>query len=167
MKKIALLLFAWFGISVAMGAFAEDDFDLFTGFSLDSARSTQNGVKNYSAGLSGIYSTRYTDKHYGFEIQGGYFGKSGQFTSNVEADISVIGLLTLGSSGINLYGKIGFADVFSTSSANNTGLTYGAGVEYQRNVMALRLGLQHFNVGNNSMSPSISTNLIGVTVLVK
>jgi len=167
MKKLALLLFAWFGISVAVGAFAEDDFDLFTGLSLDSARSTQNGVKNSSAGLTGIFSTRYIDKHYGFEVQGGYFGKSGQFTSNVEADLCAIGLLPLGGSGINLYGKIGFADVFSTTSENNTGLTYGAGVEYQRNVMALRLGLQHFNVGGNTQLTSVRTNLIGIAVLVK
>lgn len=167
MKKIALVLFAWFGIGMAMNAVADDIFDIFTGLSLDSAQSTQNGAKNSSAGFTGILSTREIGKYYGFEVQGGYFGKSGPFTSNVEADLSVVGLLPLGASGFKLYGKVGAADVFSSMSVNNLGLTYGAGVEYRRNRTALRLGFQHFKVGNNTLSPSLSTNLIGVTVLVK
>jgi hypothetical protein len=44
-------------------------------------------------------------------------------------------------------------------------VTYGAGVEFKRNRGAIRVGFQHFNVGNNELSPSLSENMIGVSIL--
>jgi opacity protein-like surface antigen len=168
MKKITLVLLAWFGIGMTMNAVAGEG-SVFSGFSLDSAQSTENGVKNSSFGFTGLASFR-PNEYYGVELQGGYLGKSGPFTTNVEVDLSAVGLLPLGDSGFKLYGKAGVADVYSSLSAvtaNNLGLTYGAGVEFQRNKGAIRLGFQHFNVGNNTLSPSLSTNLIGITFMSK
>ena len=164
MKKIARVLFTWFGMVLAMNAVAGNVLDIYTGLSIDSARSS---LHDSSAGLTAILSSRYTDKNYGYEVQGGYFGKSGTFTANIKADLCAIGLLPLGSGGLNLYGKFGAAEVLSTMNVHNLSPTYGAGVEYQRKGMAFRLGIQHFSVGNSSLSSSLSTNLIGVTLLVK
>lgn len=112
MKKVALALFTWSGIGMAMNAVAGE---AFSGFTLDSAQSTQNVMKNSSAGLTGLLSLR-PSEYYGYEWQGGFFGKSGPFTSNVEVDLSAIGLLPLGDSGFKLYGKAGLADVYSSVS---------------------------------------------------
>jgi hypothetical protein len=163
MKKVALVLLACFGIGMAMNAVAADD---YTGFSLDAVHSSENGVNNSSAGFTGLFSAR-PNEYYGYEVQGGIFGKVGPFSSNGEIDFSVAGFLPLGGSGFNLYGKAGVDDFYSSENANNQGLTYGASVEYQRGKGAIRLGFQHFNVGNNTLSPSLSTNLNGVTFLVK
>jgi hypothetical protein len=167
MRLTALMMFAWLGMGIAINGYAADDYDLFSGVSLASVRSTQGEAKNYSAGITGIYSVRYLDKYYGFEIQGGYFGKSGPYTSNVEADLTAIGLLPLWHSGISLYGKVGAAEVISSTLTTNTGLTYGAGAEFLFNRTVVRLGYQHFDVGNNSLPHPVAANLVGVTVLVK
>ena len=163
MKKIALIILACFSIGMTMNAVALED---YVGFSLDAAKSSENGVNNSSAGFTGMISAR-PNEYYGYEVQGGIFGKIGPFSSNGEADFSIAGFLPLGDSGINLYGKAGVDAIYSSGNVFNTGLTYGAGVEYQRGKGAVRLGFQHFNVGNNTVSPSLSTKLIGVTFLVK
>lgn len=168
MKKVALVLLACFGICITVNAFAADT---YAGISLDAVRSRYNGVNNSSSGFTVLLSAR-QNEHYGYELQGGLFGKVGPFSSNGEIDLSVIGFLPLDDSGFNLYGKAGVNDFVSSSSLshgniNNVGLTYGAGVEYQRGKGAARLGIQHFNVGNNTLSPSLSTNLIGITFLFK
>lgn len=173
MKIIALVFFAWFSIGMRANAVGEE---LFGGVSLDSAHSTNNGAKNSSLGFTGLMSPRFT-QYYGLELQAGYFGKSGPFTRNVEIDLTGVGFLPLGGAGFNLYGKAGAADVYSWSSysvgsassisANKVGLTYGAGLEFQRKNWALRVGFQRFNVGNNTLSPSLTTNLSGITLLVK
>lgn len=167
MKSTALMMFACLGIGLSINGYAADDYDLYSGFSLDSVRSRQGTIKNYSAGFTGIYSARYIDKFYGFEIQGGYFGKSGPYTSNVEADLTAIGFLPIWSSGLNFYGKVGAAEVISSTFATNTGLTYGAGAEFLFDRSLVRLGFQHFDVGNSSLPHLVVTNLIGVTVMVK
>jgi len=154
-------------LCVARAARAEDAVEVYTGASLNAARSTFNGVKNNSAGITGLLSARYPGKYYGFEIQGGYFGRSGPYSANAEVDLCAVGLLPLGSSGIVLYGKAGAADVLSSSIANNANLTYGGGVELQVKNTAVRLGAQHFSVGLGSRTSSVRTNLIGVTLLFK
>ena len=160
MKKVVLVILACFSIGMTMNAVALED---YVGFSLDAAKSSENGVNNSSAGFTGIISAR-PNEYYGYEVQGGTFGKIGPFSSNGEADFSIAGFLPLGDSGINLYGKAGVDAIYSSGNIFDTGLTYGAGVEYQRGNGAVRLGFQHFNVGK---SPSLSTKLIGVTFLVK
>lgn len=165
MKNFVRLLLSCFSLAASCDAFAGDGYDFYSGVSLVSVRTTQNGVKNTSAGLTGILSPRYTGKHYGFELQGGYFGRGGQFTPNIEIDLSVIGLLPLGGSGINLYAKTGLADFITRTSSNNAELTYGAGVEYLRSKVLFRLGWQHFKMGGKTLSASNSTNVVGVAVL--
>ncbi|MGA7748697.1 MAG: hypothetical protein WCA63_00985 [Gallionella sp.] len=146
-----------------MNAAALDD---FVGLSLDSVKSSENGVNNSSAGFTGMISAR-PNEYYGYEVQGGIFGKIGPFSSSGEVDFSIVGFLPLGDSGINLYGKGGVDAFYSSGNVDNNGLTYGAGIEYQRGKGAVRLGFQHFDVGNSTQSPSLSTRLIGVTFLVK
>lgn len=166
MKKIVLVLLACFGTGMTMNAFAVDT---YAGISLDAVQSRYNGTDNSSAGFTGLFSAR-LDEHYGFELQGGLFGKVGPYSSNGEIDLSIVGFLPLGEKGFNLYGKAGVNDFFSSSAGMNIdhpGLTYGAGVEYRYSKGAIRLGFQHFHVGDNIVSPSLSTNLIGVTFLVK
>lgn len=160
MKKVALALLVFFGIGIAMNA---DAADVYTGFSLDAVRSSQNGVNNSSAGFTGLISARPNEYH-GWEMQGGILGRTGLFSASGEADLSIAGFVPLGKSGINLFGKTGVDAIYSSGNVFNTGLTYGAGVEYQGGKSAVRLSFQHFNVGR---SPSLSTKLIGVTFLVK
>ncbi len=151
---------------LSMNAFA--DGDTYSGFSVDYVRSTQNGVNDSSSALAILKSVR-PDEHYGYEMQFGLFGSSGPFTSSTFVDISAIGLVPLNNKGLKLYGKAGVADVYSRGlpgKANNLGLTYGAGIEYPRGNGAIRIGFQHLNVGNNTLSPSLSTNLIGLTLLI-
>ena len=163
MKKVACVLLACVGIGSATRAVATD---VYTGFSLHAVRSSENGINNSSAGFTGMISAR-PNPYYGYEVQGGIFGKIGPFSSSGEVDFSVAGFLPFGQSGINLYGKAGVDDFYSSQNVNNEGVTYGGGIEYQHGKVAVRLGLQHFNVGNNALSPSLSTKLIGVTFLVK
>ena len=160
MKKVALALLVFFGIGIAMNA---DAADVFSGFSLHAVRASENGVNNSSGGFTGLISAR-PNEYYGWEIQGGILGKTGHISASGEADFSIAGFLPLGKSGINLYGKAGMDATYSSGNVFNTGLTYGAGVEYQRGKGAVRLGFQHLNVGRYT---SISTRLIGVTFLVK
>jgi hypothetical protein len=163
MKKVVLIMLACFSFGTAMEASALDD---YVGFSLYSVKSSESGVNNTAAGFTGMISAR-PNEYYGYEVQGGVLGKIGPFSSSGEADFSIAGFLPLGGSGINLYGKAGLDDVYSSGNVNNEGLTYGAGVEYQGGKDIVRLGFQHFNVGNSTLSPSLSTNLIGVTFLFK
>jgi hypothetical protein len=162
MKKIALATLVSLGM-LSMNAFA--DGDAYNGLSLDYVRSTQND----SSALTILKSVR-PNEHYGYEMQFGLFGNSGPFTSNAFVDLSAIGFVPLSDRGLKLYGKAGLVDVYSRGSlgtANNLGLTYGAGFEFPLDNGAIRVGFQHFNVGNNTLSPSLSTNLIGLTILLK
>lgn len=155
---------ALMALSFATTAIAEE---ALNGGSLFSAQSSQNSVHNSSLGFTAIVSIRPTE-YYGYEFQLGMFGESGPFKQNALVDGAVVGLLPLGDSGFRVYGKAGVADVFSQASnvsANNLGFTYGAGVEFKKNKTALRVGFQHYSVGNDSLSPSLSTNLIGLSVL--
>lgn len=148
-----------------MIAIAEES---LSGGSLVSAQSSQNGAQNSALGFTGIVSIRPTE-YYGYEFQLGMFGESGPFKQNALVDGAVVDLLPLGESGFRLYGKAGMADVFSQAtnvSANNLGFTYGAGVEFKKNKTALRIGFQHYTVGNDTLSPSLSTNLIGITIMI-
>jgi hypothetical protein len=166
MKKILLAVFVLFGF--ALNVLADE---LYDGMSLDLAQSTQNGSSNSSFGFTGILSKRLSE-FYGYELQTGLFGDSGPFNGNALVDTSAVGLLPMGSNGLKLYGKVGLADVFSWNSktnldANNLGVTYGAGLEFQKNKAAFRAGFQHYNVGDDKLSPSLSTNLIGISVLLR
>jgi hypothetical protein len=166
MKKIALATLISLGM-LSMNAFA--DGDAYNGFSLNYVRSTQNDVNSSSSSLAILRSVR-PNEHYGYEMQFGLFGNSGPFTLNAFVDLSAIGFVPLSDSGLKLYGKAGLVDVYSRGSlgtANNLGLTYGAGFEFPRENGAVRVSFQHFNVGNNTLSPSLSTNLIGLTLLLQ
>lgn len=166
MKKIALAALALLGM-LSMNAFA--DGYAYNGFSVHYVHSTQNGVSNSSSAVAYVRSVR-PNEHYGYEMQLGLIGKSGPFTSSTSVDLSAIGLVPLGGKGLKLYGKAGLVDVYSRGSsgaANNLGLTYGAGFEFPGKDGLIRVGIQHFNVGNNTLSPSLSANLIGLTLLLK
>ena len=166
MKTISLAALLSLGL-LSMNAFA--DADTYNGFSLDFVHSTQNGGSNSASGLGIIRSVR-PSEHYGYEMQFGLFGNSGPFTSNAFVDLSAIGFVPLSDRGLKLYGKAGLVDVYSRGSlgtANNLGLTYGAGFEFPLDNGAIRVGFQHFNVGNSTLSPSLSTNLIGLTILLQ
>ena len=162
MIKIAIAALMTLGF--AINAIAEES---LSGGSLVSAQSRQNGVQNSALGFTVIASIRPTE-YYGYEFQLGMFGESGPFKESALIDGAVVGMFPLGDSGFKLYGKAGVADVFSQSfrvSANNLGFTYGAGVEFKKNKTALRIGFQHYTVGNDSLSPSLSTNLIGIAIM--
>jgi hypothetical protein len=166
MRKVVLVILTSLGLT--MNVFADD---IFSGMTLDSAQSTQNGTSTSSFGFTGILSRRLSE-FYGYELQTGLFGNSGPFNGNAFVDATALVLLPLGGKGFKLYGKAGLADVFSWNSkanfdANNFGVTYGAGVEFQKNRAAFRLGFQHYYVGDDKLSPSLSTNLIGISVLLQ
>lgn len=151
---------------LSMNAFA--DSDAYNGFSLGYVSSTQNGVNNSSSAVAIMRSVR-PNEHYGYEMQFGIIGNSGPFTSNTFVDLSAIGIMPLNKKGLKLYGKAGFADVYSKGllgNANNLSLTYGAGIEFPRENGIIRVGFQRFNVGNNTLSPSLSATLIGLTLLL-
>jgi hypothetical protein len=160
MKKVVLVILACVSIGMTMNAVALED---YVGFSLGAVKSSDNGVNDSSAGVTSMISAR-PNEYYGWEVQGGILGQTGRYSASGEADFSIAGFVPLGNSGINLYGKAGLASTYSSGSVFHTDLTYGAGVEYQGSKGVVRLGYQHFNIGK---SPSISTKLIGVTVLVK
>lgn len=166
MRKTALAALVSLGM-LSMNAFADDD--VYNGFSVGYVRSTQDGMHNSTSVFSIMRSVR-LHEHYGYEMQFGLLGKSGPYTSGGFVDLSTIGLLPLGDKGLKLYGRAGLVDVYAqgpTGSANNLGLTYGAGFEYPRENGLVRVGFQHFNVGNNTLSPSLSANLFSLTLLLQ
>jgi hypothetical protein len=160
MKKVALAILACFSMGMTMDAVALED---YLGFSLGAVKSSDNGVDYSSAAFSSILSAR-PNKYYGWEVQGGLLGQIGPYSVTGEADFCIAGFLPLGKSGINLYGKAGVDALFSSGKIFNTDLTYGAGVEYQDGKSILRLGYQHFNVGD---SPEISAELFAITMMLK
>jgi hypothetical protein len=160
MKKVALAILACFSMGMTMNAAALED---YVGFSLGSVKSSDNGENYSSAAVTSIISAR-PNKFYGWEVQGGLLGKIGPYSATGEVDFAVTGILPLGNSGINLYGKAGVDALYSSGKIFNTDLTYGAGVEYQGSKSIVRLGYQHFNVGD---TPSLSAELIGITYMVK
>ena len=161
MNKVVLVILACFGL--ATNAAALED---YIGFSLNAAKSSENGIDNSSGGIAAMISAR-PNQYYGYEVQAGMFGRAGPFSSNGEADFSVAGFLPLADSGIDVYGKVGVDSVYSTGNLFKTGFTYGAGVEYLRGKGGVRFGFQHFDVGNATQSPSLSTRLIGMTFMLK
>jgi hypothetical protein len=101
-------------------------------------------------------------------MQLGQLGDTGPFNGSTFVDVAAIGFVPVGDSKFKLYGKAGLADVYSSGSmgsANNLGLTYGAGVEFSRETGDIRVGFQHLNVGNGTLSPQ-STFLFGLTLLL-
>lgn len=166
MKKLSLVTFAALGM-FSMNAFAEGE--KYNGASLQYVQSSQNGVSDSTTGVSILRSVR-LNGHYGYEMQFGLFGNIGSYSTNGFADLSAIGLLPLSESGFNLYGKAGLADVYSrgsSGSANNFGLTYGAGFEFKRDIGKVRVGFQHLTVGNGTSSPRHSTFLLGLTLFLQ
>lgn len=152
---------------LTLNAFAESAD--YKGFSAAFGKSSQPGEKSISTGLAILKSTRLTES-YGYEMQFGLFDNSGPYTSNAFVDLSAIGLLPLNENGLKFYGKAGLADVYSRGefgSANSFGLTYGAGVEFTREVGIIRVGLQHFSLGRGGLNSSLSTNLIELSLFLK
>jgi opacity protein-like surface antigen len=166
MKKISFAVLLATGM-LSMNAFA--DSDTYNGFSLAYVQSSQNGVSDSTTEVAILRSVRLTER-YGYEMQFGLFGNVGSYSTNGFVDLSAVGLLPLGGSDYKLYGKAGLADVYSrgsSGSANNLGLTYGAGVEFQKDIGKIRVGLQHINVGNGTLSPVHSTSLFALTLFLK
>lgn len=164
------------GIGTTMNALA-DEGNSFFGYSLIVAKPIENGGRNSSVGFTALGSFRH-NQYYGYEFQGGLFGESWPFTSNLEVDLSAVGFVPLVADAIKLYGKVGMAEVYSRTrvfdgnnfvnhTANNLGMTYGAGVEFQGANAVFRLGFQRIKMGANTFSPAPGTNLIGVTLLYK
>ena len=145
------------------------DSDTYNGFTLDYVQSGQNGKYDSTSGVAILRSVRLTER-YGYEMQFGLFGTIGPYSTNGFIDLSAIGLLPLNETGFKLYGKAGLADVYSRGSlggANNFGLTYGAGVEFKRDIGKVRLGLQRVTVGNGTMPPLHRTYLFALTLFLK
>jgi opacity protein-like surface antigen len=166
MKKISLITLAALGM-FSMNAFA--DRDTYNGFTLAYVQSSQNGVSDSTSAVAILRSVRLTER-YGYEMQFGLFGNIGSYSTNGFVDLSAIGLLPLSEGGFNLYGKAGLADVYSSGSsgkANNFGLTYGAGVEFKRDIGKVRLGFQRVDVGNGTLSPTHRTFLFGLTLFLQ
>ena len=166
MKKMALATLVSLGM-LSMNAFA--DSDTYNGFSLAYVQSRQNGLTDSTSGFAILRSVR-LHENYGYEMQFGLFGDIGSYTTNGFVELSAIGFVPLSDSGWKLYGKAGLADVYSRGSpgtANNFGLTYGAGVEFPRDIGKVRVGFQHVTVGNGTLSPSHSTYLIALTLFIK
>jgi len=160
MKNLLRLILACFSLGMTLNAVALED---YAGYSLGAARSRTDGVNHLSPGFSGMISAR-PNEYYGWEVQSSMIGRVGKYAASGEADFSLAGFVPLGNSGINLYAKAGPDAIYSSGGVFATGLTYGAGVEYQASNNIFRLGIQHFNVGK---SPSLSANLIGITFMVK
>ena len=141
--------------------------ELLNGFTLSAAQSTQSGVNNDSYGISGLASIR-PNAYYATEFQIGLLGKTGQFDRSILIEGAPTGLLPLGKSGFNLFAKGGLAIIYSfepNNLANVISPTYGAGIEYKGKLKAFRLGYQHYDVGNTSLSHPVSTHLIGISFL--
>jgi opacity protein-like surface antigen len=165
MKKIALVTLVSLGM-LSMNAFA--DSDAYNGFSLAYVQSRNNGLTDSTSGLGILRSVR-LNEHYGYEMQFGLFGNIGPYTSNGFVELSAIGFVPLSDRDLKLYGKAGLADVYSRGSetANKLGLTYGAGIEFPRDIGKVRVGFQQITVGKGTLSPSRSTYLIGLTLFLK
>jgi hypothetical protein len=166
MKKILLATLVYLGM-LSMNAFA--DKATYNGFTLAYVQSRQNGSTDSTSAVALLRSVR-LNENYGYEMQFGIFGNIGSYTTNGFVELSAIGLVPLSDSGLKLYGKAGLGDVYSRGSlgaANNFGLTYGAGVEFPRDIGKVRVGFQHVTVGNGNVSPSNSTFLIGLTLFIK
>lgn len=166
MKKLSLVTLVTLGM-FSMNAFA--DSDTYNGFTLAYVQSSQNGVSDSTSAVAILRSVRLTER-YGYEMQFGLFGNVGSYSTSGFVDLSAIGLLPLSEEGFNLYGKAGLADVYSSGlagKANNFGLTYGAGVEFERDIGKVRVGFQHVTVGNGTLSPPHSTFLYGLTLFLK
>jgi len=142
-----------------MNALALED---YVGFSLDAVKTSENGVSNSAAGITTIISAR-PNEYYGWEVQGGILGKTGQYSASGEADFCIAGYVPLGNSNINLYGKAGGVATFSSGGVYNSGFTYGSGIEYLSGKSVFRLSFQELDVGK---SPTLSTRLIGITFMV-
>lgn len=166
MKRIALATLVSLGM-LSMNAFADNE--TYNGFSVGYVQSSLNGVSDSTTEVAILRSVR-ANEHYGYEMQFGLFGNIGPYTTNGFLELSAIGFVPLGDNGFKLYGKAGVADVYSRGSsekANNFGLTYGAGVEFPREIGKVRVWLQHLTVGNGTLSPSRSTNLLGLSLLLQ
>ena len=141
--------------------------ELLNGITLSAAQSTQAGSNNDSYGLNGLASIR-TNSYYATEFQLGLIGKTGQFDRSVLLDGTAVGFLPLGNSGTSLFGKAGFAIIYSVEPNNLVYVfspTYGAGIEIKDKSKAYRLVYQHYDVGNTSLSHPVSTNLIGISLM--
>lgn len=160
MKNLLRTVLACFSLGMMMNAVALED---YVGYSLGAAKSSKDGVNHTSPGFFGMISAR-PNEYYGWEVQSSMIGRVGKYAASGEADFSLAGFAPLGNSGINLFAKAGPDVIYSSGGVYATGFTYGAGAEYQNNNNILRLGIQHFKVGK---SPSRSTNLIGITLMVK
>jgi hypothetical protein len=162
MKKLTFSVLVT--ILLTSNVFAEE---LLNGFTLSAAQSTQNGVNNDSYGVSGLASIR-PNSYYATEFQIGLLGKTGQFDRSILIDGAATGLLPMGKSGFNLFAKGGLAIIYSFEPNNMVYIlspTYGAGIEYKGKHKAIRLGYQHYDVGNISLSHPVSTHLIGISLL--
>lgn len=160
MKNILRVVLACFSLGMMMNAVALED---YAGYSLGAVKSSADGVNHTSPGFSGMISAR-PNQYYGWEVQSSMIGRVGKYAASGVVDFSLAGFVPLGNSGINLYAKAGPDAIYSSGGVFATGLTYGAGVEYQGGNNIFRLGIQHFNIGK---SPSLGANLIGVTLMVK
>lgn len=166
MKRVALATLVALGM-LSMNAFAEQE--AYNGFSLGYVQSSLNGVSDSTSEFAIMRSVR-TSERYGYEMQFGLFGNIGPYSSSGFLDLSAIGFIPLGNKGFKLYGKAGVADVYSKGSpenANNLGLTYGAGVEFPRDIGIIRVGLQHLIVGNGTLTPKRGTYVLRLTLLLK
>ncbi len=153
---------------LSMNAFA-DDRDPFYGFTLAYVQSSQNGKSDSTSEVAISRAVRLTER-YGYEMQFGLFGTIGPYTTSGFVDLTAIGLLPLGESGYTLYGSAGLADVYSrgtSGSANHFAPTYGVGVEFQRSMGVIRVGFQHIDVGNGTLTPVHRTSLFALTLFPK
>jgi hypothetical protein len=166
MNKTTLATLVSLGM-LSANAFA--DSDIYNGFTLAYVQSSQNGVSDSTSAFAILRSVRLNER-YGYEMQFGLFGNIGSYSTNGFVDVSAMGLVPLSENGLKLYGKAGLADVYSRGSsgaANNFGLTYGAGIEFPREIGKVRVGFQHVTVGNGTLSPRHSTFLFGLTLFLK
>jgi hypothetical protein len=141
--------------------------ELLYGPTLSSAQSAQGGENSFSTALSALVSIR-PSPYYGTDFQLGAFGQSGPFDYSLWLDGAAVAYLPLGRSGINLYAKAGLANIYSftsNGSASTLAPTYGTGIEFKGTNNAVRLSFQHYNVGNTSLSPALSSNLVGISYL--
>jgi len=160
MKKAARVILACFSIGTAMNAAALED---YVGFSLNEVDTNVTGAENPAAGVTVIISAR-PNAYYGWEVQGGVLGRTGQYSASGMADFCIAGYAPLSKSNINLYVKAGGAATYSSGGVYNSDLTYGAGIEYLRASSVFRLGFQYLDVGKYT---SLSSKMIGMTLLVK
>ncbi len=162
------------GVALAITAMSAAADERFGGLSFASARASEGGATSSSFGITGVMSAR-PAWYYGIELQAGYFKKNIPLTNNVELDLAGVGFLPLGNSGMKLYAKGGLADVYSwapspsaanpTTSANRADVTYGAGLEFQRQNVVVRLSYQHFKLGKYAPASLPTANLVGLVFM--